>query len=304
MVPQLLQYDCEREGVGKGIGAFSFANETASFDDNAEPSVRLDKITYEEGLEILDRCLIEKVIEVKPVNKDDLISTFQTLWNVSPKPEIELINIMEPLKCGRKVFIEEVNEEVSIVIQYERLLDFCFHYGKLGHQHKKCVDFDGDVFNSSTAKWRFGRDGGRGDRGRRDRWFNLDENVILTDIMEAITLFEHNMETEGDPMTAISKQQNLTSDIPQRFESREGFFEDQLGMTHPTSSAPRSLPANSDLFISSSLVTHSIAPSTSFIDVNLADVVIESICQAKTNMEITVSSQPNVAPPFIQGSSP
>ncbi|KAK9100716.1 hypothetical protein Scep_024146 [Stephania cephalantha] len=60
---------------------------------------------------------------------------------------------MEPIQIGRKVYLEEVDKEVPIVLQYGRLPDFCFHCGRLGHRHKECDDLKGKIFRPEKAKY-------------------------------------------------------------------------------------------------------------------------------------------------------
>ncbi|KAK9146904.1 hypothetical protein Sjap_006807 [Stephania japonica] len=63
------------------------------------------------------------------------------------------IDIDEPLIKGLKVFIEEVNKEVPMIIQYERLPDFCFHCGKIGPKYPDCLDLDGLYVDPAVFKF-------------------------------------------------------------------------------------------------------------------------------------------------------
>ena len=52
------------------------------------------------------------------------------------------INIIKPLE--KMVFLElEENDEVELLVLYERLPDFCFCCGIIGHQFKECVLYEG-----------------------------------------------------------------------------------------------------------------------------------------------------------------
>ena len=51
------------------------------------------------------------------------------------------INIIVLLRCILRVFMEEVIQEVSFLLQYEYLLEFCYHYGLIGHRVCECTNF-------------------------------------------------------------------------------------------------------------------------------------------------------------------
>ncbi|KAK9145366.1 hypothetical protein Sjap_005269 [Stephania japonica] len=64
-----------------------------------------------------------------------------------------LINIENPLSTEAKVYLEEVRRLVSIVIQYEKLLDFCFHCGRIGDKYSECEELEGQKINPQIFKF-------------------------------------------------------------------------------------------------------------------------------------------------------
>ncbi|KAK9101168.1 hypothetical protein Scep_024598 [Stephania cephalantha] len=60
------------------------------------------------------------------------------------------INLYEPLQVGFKVDFKEAGHKVPLVIQYERLPDFCFYCGGIGHRYVDCVLLEGKEVDPST----------------------------------------------------------------------------------------------------------------------------------------------------------
>ncbi|KAK6160972.1 hypothetical protein DH2020_004353 [Rehmannia glutinosa] len=50
-----------------------------------------------------------------------------------------MIDISKPLKMGLWVFLESVSKEFTIPIQFEKLPDFCFSCGMVGHRICECL---------------------------------------------------------------------------------------------------------------------------------------------------------------------
>lgn len=50
------------------------------------------------------------------------------------------INIDSPLLQYIRVETREAQEEVYVILAYERLLDFCYGYGRIGHGVRDCED--------------------------------------------------------------------------------------------------------------------------------------------------------------------
>ncbi|KAF4347816.1 hypothetical protein G4B88_012929 [Cannabis sativa] len=66
------------------------------------------------------------------------------------------MNIIEPLKRGLRVAIDDQGNEVSLIFQYDHLPDFCYDCGIIGHKALDCPlkDFAGD--NPQFDSGRFG----------------------------------------------------------------------------------------------------------------------------------------------------
>ncbi|KAH9802979.1 hypothetical protein KPL71_001599 [Citrus sinensis] len=77
---------------------------------------------------------IGKVEEVETDETGECLGSFARLRN--------LIDITQPLK--KRVLLKlEDGERISIRIAYEKLPDFCFCCGIIGHQYKECLEYKG-----------------------------------------------------------------------------------------------------------------------------------------------------------------
>lgn len=50
------------------------------------------------------------------------------------------LDISKPLRIGFMVNTEESSESCWVTIRYERIPEFCFLYGKIGHVVKECAE--------------------------------------------------------------------------------------------------------------------------------------------------------------------
>ncbi|PON84023.1 Zinc knuckle CX2CX4HX4C [Trema orientale] len=67
-----------------------------------------------------------------------------------------IIDVTKPLRLGLRVFTDNDSDDVSIPIQYEYLLEFCFGCGIIGHKLRECPEEEGLV---STRRPRVNRYG-------------------------------------------------------------------------------------------------------------------------------------------------
>ncbi|PON98094.1 Zinc knuckle CX2CX4HX4C [Trema orientale] len=65
------------------------------------------------------------------------------------------IDIREPFKWGMRIFVEDKNEYVSLMFQYERLLDFCFHCGIIGHRAREFPSIGDEEEAKGTPSFRY-----------------------------------------------------------------------------------------------------------------------------------------------------
>lgn len=67
-----------------------------------------------------------------------------------------LTDVTKPLRCGIRVFIEEANAWVTLLLQYEFLPDFCFWCEVIAHKDRECTilgDLDKNVDTARFDPW-------------------------------------------------------------------------------------------------------------------------------------------------------
>ncbi|KAK6143777.1 hypothetical protein DH2020_024125 [Rehmannia glutinosa] len=80
-------------------------------------------------------CLTERCIMNIGGLLGEVLAT--DLEGIVPRVKV-IINAGRPLQRGLKVFLEAMGEEFTLPIQYERLPDFCFGCGMIGHRLCEC----------------------------------------------------------------------------------------------------------------------------------------------------------------------
>lgn len=134
------------------LGPWCFDNSLLAL-ENLKVNVKLSQLNFDKvafWIKLLDIPLgfqnkfmakrvgdaIGKFIEVGS-NQDNFC------WGESLRIKI-LIDITKPLRRGIWIKLGESQEKFWIHIRYERLPDFCYGCGKIGHTVKECKEQSGD----------------------------------------------------------------------------------------------------------------------------------------------------------------
>ncbi|KAL5795008.1 hypothetical protein ACOSP7_003602 [Xanthoceras sorbifolium] len=65
-----------------------------------------------------------------------------------------LVDVGKPLKRGLRVASGDVDEFASILVCYERLPNFCYYCGLLGHLLRECLVNDKGLIDDSELRFR------------------------------------------------------------------------------------------------------------------------------------------------------
>ncbi|KAL5820960.1 hypothetical protein ACOSQ3_022842 [Xanthoceras sorbifolium] len=126
-----------------------------SLTDAAGLIVQIEGEIHREGAREVSQCLVGKVLAQKRINKDAfkgvieqiLVGMVCTVVEISTdskdcggkflRVKVQ-VDISKPFLRGLKVKLEEFDMLVVAIIKYERLLEFCFGCGHLGHSLRDC----------------------------------------------------------------------------------------------------------------------------------------------------------------------
>ncbi|KAL2453552.1 Zinc knuckle CX2CX4HX4C [Abeliophyllum distichum] len=67
-----------------------------------------------------------------------------------------LVDVSKPLKRSVQIHIEALKLEVTLLIQYERLPDYCYACGLIGHRFANCDKTIGDQERKIKCGWKYG----------------------------------------------------------------------------------------------------------------------------------------------------
>ncbi|KAK0592160.1 hypothetical protein LWI29_014327 [Acer saccharum] len=91
-----------------------------SVNEKERPVRILDNNLIDKGAQRLSLCLVGKVFASKLVNRAAFIDVMTSVWRVNE------------------------GKITTILLRYERLLDYCFKCSRLGHSMRECTDI-GDI---------------------------------------------------------------------------------------------------------------------------------------------------------------
>ncbi|TXG70272.1 hypothetical protein EZV62_005207 [Acer yangbiense] len=90
-----------------------------------------------DGKEDVEKCLVGKVLSGKNVNIDAFKGLIEQIW--SPFGQVE-VESSKPLKRWLRLKPGSSDEIFTVGLKYEKLPDFCFACGRIGHGIKDCED--------------------------------------------------------------------------------------------------------------------------------------------------------------------
>ncbi|TXG57050.1 hypothetical protein EZV62_018363 [Acer yangbiense] len=116
--------------ISKLYKNLTLADEDGAVHEMAE-EVKVD------GVEDVEKCLVGKVLVGKKVNREAFKGLIEQIWSPFGSVEIELVEDNIFMFYFNNCNTEEITR---VSLKYERLSEFCFACGKIGHDIKACVD--------------------------------------------------------------------------------------------------------------------------------------------------------------------
>ncbi|TXG60914.1 hypothetical protein EZV62_012277 [Acer yangbiense] len=103
-----------------------------------------------DGVEDVEKCLVGKVLSGKKVNRKAFKGLIEQIWNPFGTVEVEMvgdnifmfyfINRVDRNKRWLRLKLGKTKKVTVVNLKYERLPEFCFVCGKIGHGSKECQD--------------------------------------------------------------------------------------------------------------------------------------------------------------------
>ncbi|KAK6158154.1 hypothetical protein DH2020_005468 [Rehmannia glutinosa] len=118
----------------------------------SEEKVKLGSDIVKRETERIQGCLLAKIFSNKPIHRDTFKQrNAENTWT-SKSVEIESIRGV-PLKKFVSVQVEQEKEEVIVLLVYERLPDYCYVCGRIGHVHKDCTEEETNKADLQFGPW-------------------------------------------------------------------------------------------------------------------------------------------------------
>ncbi|KAL5851908.1 hypothetical protein ACOSQ3_007026 [Xanthoceras sorbifolium] len=144
--------------------------EKMSLSDKDGPVARINDDLQAMGREKLSMSLLGKLIAHKEVNREAFRATIASIWRTTKEvEEIDtgdygdcvgkfirvrvLVDVEVPLKRGLRIDLGDTGGLSSVLICYERLPNFCYYCGKIGHLIRECPSYDKDLIDTSNLKF-------------------------------------------------------------------------------------------------------------------------------------------------------
>ncbi|KAL5736317.1 hypothetical protein ACOSQ2_031105 [Xanthoceras sorbifolium] len=138
------------------------------------PVAKIGEELKEARLRKLALSLVGKVIANKEVNRDAFKAAITFFWRITKAVEIEteiisgtngeclgkfirvrvMVNVLNPLKRGIRIVLGVKGvEDCNVLLCYEKLLNFCYFWGCLGHLISDCMDSDKGLVDDSDFRY-------------------------------------------------------------------------------------------------------------------------------------------------------
>ncbi|KAL5807728.1 hypothetical protein ACOSQ3_028419 [Xanthoceras sorbifolium] len=139
--------------------------EALSLSEEDGPVLDIAEDVQADGIRSVEHCLVGKILSRRKVNREAFRGTIEQIWGTVGRIDIEMvgdnvfvfhfqsledkamflrikvsIDITKPLKRGIRLRLANFDTMITALIKYERLPDFCYGCGFIGHSFRKCYN--------------------------------------------------------------------------------------------------------------------------------------------------------------------
>ncbi|KAL5788009.1 hypothetical protein ACOSP7_004958 [Xanthoceras sorbifolium] len=119
--------------------------ETLSLSEKEGPIVHLDASLKKIGMDKMNLCSVGKIISSKIINREAFRTVIPKIWKMA----------QDPLRRCVRIDLDGFGTISTMLLKYERLPEFCFQCGILGHATRECLDLNHEIMGGSQ-KFEYG----------------------------------------------------------------------------------------------------------------------------------------------------